>query len=273
MERVGWSLAALVVVFWGLALWNGSSVAAWFNLAGIGLVLAGLLAIWRVWASAQPPKRSEQALIMVLVAAGLLAWGYLQVLLAPGYGTDSVAFNQYAAELLLDGRNPYGHSMLPALDRFLVPTIYHTYLLDGTPVESLSYPALAFLLYVPALALGLSMQAAIFTDLAAWALACLLLWRLFPQRCAWAAALIMSFAVYTSFVAGGVTDALFLPFVLLAVWRWDRFGDPAEPGASRWLGPIALGLDGDQAASLVSVPVSPRRPCVEARSQSWAAWR
>jgi uncharacterized membrane protein len=242
VERVGWSLVALVVVFWGLALWNGTSVAAWFNLAGVALVFAGLAAIWRVWAAAEPPKRYEQGSLMVLAAAGFLVWGYLQALLAPGYGTDSVAFNQYAAELFLDGRNPYEESMLPALDRFLVPTIYHTYLLDGTPVESLSYPALSFLLYVPALALGLSMQSAIFTDLAGWAIACLLLWRLLPRWGAWAAALIMSFAVYTSFVAGGVTDALFLPFVLLAVWQWDRYGDRSELGPSRWLGPFALGL-------------------------------
>lgn len=41
---------------------------------------------------------------------------------------------------------------------------------------------------------------------------------------------------------GGVTDALFLPFLLLALWKWDRFGDPDVPRWRRAIGPIALGL-------------------------------
>jgi uncharacterized membrane protein len=241
-ERVGWGLASLVIVFSGLMLWTGSTVAGWLNLVGIALVLAGLLAGWHVWAFPRPPGLLMQALVMSLLVAGFLAWGYFRLLLEPGYGTDSIAFNQYAAELLLQGQNPYAHSMLPSLEQFHVPPIHQTYLLDGTVVDRLSYPALSFLLYVPALYLGLDMQAAVITDLIAWAVAFLLLWRLLPRSSAWAAALLMTFTIYVSFVVGGVTDALFLPFVFLAVWRWDRFGDPAERGAARWIGPVASAL-------------------------------
>jgi len=42
--------------------------------------------------------------------------------------------------------------------------------------------------------------------------------------------------------SGGGTDAIFLPFVILAVWRWDRYGKAKGAGVARWVGPIALGL-------------------------------
>ena len=34
----------------------------------------------------------------------------------------------------------------------------------------------------------------------------------------------------------------FMPFLFLALWRWDRYHDSEETGAARWLSPIALGL-------------------------------
>lgn len=242
VERVGWSLAALLVVFWGIELWPGSLIIGWINPVAIGLILAGLLLGVRVWVAARGLRRLEQLVAVGLLTTGLGVWGYLRVAIDPTYGTDAVAFGQYAAELFRDGLNPYLHSMLPALERFLVPAIYQTYHLDGTPVTNVSYPALAFLLYQPALALGLHMQAAIFTNLAFWAAAFVLLWRLLPRRLAWSAGLLMSLSMYASFVVGGVTDALFMPFVLVAVWRWDRYGDPSESGLSRWIGPLALGV-------------------------------
>jgi uncharacterized membrane protein len=242
VERTGWSLGALLVVFWGLRLWTGSLVVSWMNVAAVAIVLAGLaLAVW-IWVARHPPGLATQLVVIVLLAAGLLLWGYLQAILEPSYGTDELAFGQYAAELVRSGANPYTHSMQPAFERFLVPAIYHTYLLDGSPLTRFSYPALGFLLDVPALVLGVRMQAAVFTDLVFWAVAFVLLWRLLPRRLAWVAGLLMSFTTYANFVAGGVNDALFMPFVFLALWRWDRFGDRAEPGFARWLGPVALGF-------------------------------
>ena len=35
---------------------------------------------------------------------------------------------------------------------------------------------------------------------------------------------------------------MFLPFLVMAVWRWDRYGRPSEPGLARWIGPISLGV-------------------------------
>ena len=76
-------------------------------------------------------------------------WSYTQIVAAPGYGTDEVAFDQYAAQLLLHGINPYVHSMARAFSLFHVSPNGYTFRLTGQPVTSLSYPALSFLVYVP----------------------------------------------------------------------------------------------------------------------------
>jgi uncharacterized membrane protein len=241
-ERAGWSLCALLVVFWGLRLWGGSVVVGWMNAASVALTLAGLLAFWGVWALPRSLNQLEQGALLGLLGAGVAGWGYLHVFVQPAYGTDAMAFTQYAADLVLQGRNPYVESMAPSLQHYLVPTIFRTFLLDGTLVDSVSYPALGFLLYVPALLLGLQMQAAVFTNLAMWIAAFLLLWRLLPRGLGWTAGIMMSFITYAAFVVGGATDALFMPFVFVALWRWDRYGAPDEPGLARWIGPIALGL-------------------------------
>ncbi len=212
------------------------------NSLAIAIVLTGLvLGVW-VFAAPRAPGIAIQLTIMLVLIVAIAAWAYLQVLRQPAYGTDELAFDQYAADLLLHGMNPYTHSMLPALEKFLVPPIYHTYLLTGGEVSSFSYPALSFLAYIPAIALGVHQQAAVFTDLAAWAAAFLILWKLLPAGLGWVSALMLGFLTYVNYVVGGVTDALFLPFVLLALWRWDRFHDPEERSAARWLSPIALGL-------------------------------
>ena len=250
ISRVGWFVGSVLVVFWGLQLWVGSTSVGWANPVSLVVVLGGLLlGVW-VFVDRQEPRWLTQTGIMLLLAVSIGAWAYLQVLRQPAYGTDELAFDQYAAHLLLHGANPYVHSMLPALQRFLVPPIYHTYLLSGGEVSRLSYPALAFLLYLPSLLAGLRMQAAVATDVVAWAAAFLLLWRLLPPATRWLAAVLFGFQTYIDYVVGGVTDALFLPFLLLALWRWDRYGDPRERTAARWLSPIALGL----AASIKQTP-------------------
>jgi uncharacterized membrane protein len=238
--RIGWSAASLVVVFAGLQVWPASLVVPGAAVVATAIIASGLFVLWRCW-SAQGPSRAEQLIVMGALGAGLACQAAQVFVTSPFYGTDSVAFGQYAAELLLRGDNPYPASMAPALDRFQVPVIFNTYLLDGTRVEAVSYPAGSFLLYVPALLLGLRAQAAIVVDVAFWIGAAFLLWRLLPDGLRWVAALLLGATTYTDYLLGGVTDSLYLPFVLLAVWRWDRYGDPAERSSARWVGPWALG--------------------------------
>ena len=51
-----------------------------------------------------------------------------------------------------------------------------------------------------------------------------------------------SLGIYVDYATGGVTDSLMMPFMVLALWRWDRFGDTTERSSARWIGPIALGI-------------------------------
>lgn len=242
VERAGWSLAAIASLFLTLQLWTGSTISPVFNLASLTLTLTALALGAAVWAAPARPGMLLQGGIMVLAGVSFVLWGTLSILQNPTYGTDAVAFGQYAAQLLLDGANPYEHSMLPSLDRYLVPPIYHTYLLDGGEVDAVSYPALSFLVYVPALLFGVEAQAALLTDLVLWVVALGLLWRFLPARYAWTAPILMVLPLYGFFVAGGVTDVVFVPFLVLALYRWDRFGSAEARGVWRWLGPVALGL-------------------------------
>ena len=149
------------MVLWGLDLFGYVDIYPWVSLLVIGLVLWGLATV----AASLYPKRVDPRLEGALawttvgvVVGAFVVWGVLQVITAPGYGTDEIAFDQYAAQLVLHGMNPYVHSMAPAFSLFHVSPDGYTFLLNGQPVTSLSYPALSFLFYVPFLALGWTTQ-------------------------------------------------------------------------------------------------------------------
>ena len=238
---VGWSLVALLVGFAGEQVWSGSNDVPGANLAAVALIATGLTALWLIWTRrGAVPRWMQLGLLAALgIAVGFQA--VIQWLYDPSYGTDAVAFDQYAAMLALHGSNPYVHSMAPSFAMFHVPAIFHTYRLDGTTVDALSYPAGSFLPYLPLLAAGVTVQAANIVDLAFWIGAMVLLWRLLPREIGWAAGVIGAATVYVGFIIGGLNDALFVPFVLVAAYRWDRFVDPDVSWWRRWAGPLALG--------------------------------
>ena len=104
-------------------------------------------------------------------------------------------------------------------------------------MTSLSYPALAFEAYLPLLSLGLKTRWP-WVNIAAWAAGHLV--RVLPRRLAPLAAIVASLDVYIGYAVGGVTDALFVPLLIGAAVRWDRF--PALRGRAAWRGPVLLGL-------------------------------
>ena len=178
--------------------------------------------------------------MLIAVLAGFALWSYFQVYIAPDYGTDEIAFDQYAAQLALHGLDPYLHSMAAAFPLFHVSPNGYTFQLNGQPVTSLSYPALAFEAYLPILLLGITTQAATWMNIAAWAIGSVVLFTVLPRRLAPLAAIIASLDVYIGYAAGGVTDTLFVPLLIGAAVRWDDF--PGQRGPAAWRGPILLGL-------------------------------
>ncbi len=241
-ERGAWTLVWLGVLTGGFSvwgLWNASSAEV--VLAPL-LVLVGILGMALAWLS--PTVRSslfQGASLLGALAAVLIPRG-VGIHLRQYYDTDSAAFDHVAANALLHGADPYTTSMSAAAPLLNNPAYYWTYTATGSHVAHVSYPAGSFLLDVPALALGLQHLTVDWMDLFAWMVAGVMLFALLPASLRWLGGLVILTPVFSAAFSAGGTDAAFLPFLVLALWRWDRFGQGREAGVARWLGPVALGL-------------------------------
>ena len=242
VERCGWSLVWLAVLVGGLDLWG--SWSSW-SLAGVvapAVVLAGVVGLVATWVIRDP--RSLLLSVPALVSASVSIVGNQGsgIHLRQFYTTDSAAFNQVAARLLYHDTNPYTASLASA-DRLLqTPMAYWTYTVSGGHITAVSYPAGSFLLELPLLELGFRHMIVDWADLFAWVLTGVLLFVLMPPAVRWFAVLLYSVPVFAAIFGSGGTDAAFLPFLVLAVWRWDRFATGRRAGLANWMGPVALGL-------------------------------
>jgi hypothetical protein len=244
--QVLWTLAGLALLNWSVQILGAATSFTW---VGVLVVLAGLWGLGTIAVSWLPVRAPVRAVshggvfqwVTALIVVGMFAvWAYVQVRSAPAYGTDEIAFDQYAAELVRHGMNPYVHSLAPAFSLFQVSPDGYTYDLAGKAVTALSYPALSFEAYLPMLLLGITTQAAVILNVGAWAVTVLMVFGLLPRPLRALALLIGSVGVYTSYAVGGVTDVLYMPLLVLAAYKWDRFGS-----GSSWrtyVGPVALGL-------------------------------
>ena len=243
LPTLAWALAGLTLIVWAQQLLEYTTVYSWVTLAvvvlgaaGVGVILAGSTRRGR----ALVESGVGFWILFVAVVVGLAVWAYLKVLGSPAYGTDEMAFDQYAAQLLMHGLNPYTHSMAPAFAQFHVSPDGYTFHLDGTPVTSLSYPALSFLVYVPFMALHFTTQLAVVVNVVAWVATLGLLCRYFTGS-ARALVLVMgSLSVYVAYSVGGVTDNLYMPLLVGAAVAWDRY--PGLRGWRSWAGPTLFGL-------------------------------
>jgi uncharacterized membrane protein len=241
-EKTWWSVAGITLLLWGFSLFGWVDSYPWLSALIATLVIWGLGTVVAPWAPGVPRRWATAAagITVALAVIGLLVWSYLQVVTSPGYGTDEIAFDQYAAQLLSHGLNPYTHSMAPAFALFHVSPNGYTFHLDGSPVTTLSYPALSFLVYVPFIMAGWSTQVAVAVNVAAWAVGIVLAFALLPRGVRPLAIVVGSLSVYVGYAVGGVTDALFVPLLIGAVFRWDDFARTRGPVA--WRGPVLLGL-------------------------------
>lgn len=160
------------------------------------------------------------AILTAGVAATAIATADAPVWL-PKLNTDVLAFSSYSVELLVAGQNPYAASMEPAQ---ALPGAgdYWTQRVDGSTVESLSYPAGHVLAFAPQFILverglgGLRTTTILLTG----GLGSLLVW-LLPARLA-AAGPLSLLIVRNQWVtaAGGVADVLWVLPVVAAMWAW-----------------------------------------------------
>ncbi|MEI8148001.1 MAG: hypothetical protein WCG62_02855, partial [Actinomycetes bacterium] len=240
LQRVAAILGGLVALNWAFLLYGTNDAypfAVWFEIAigitGLGIIVAG-------WLLDSIRLRTLSLVSLMAAFLGFLFWSWVQVHLQPSYGTDEIAFNEYAARLLRHGTNPYTQSMQPAFDLFRVSPNGFTLRLDGTPVETFSYPSLSFLPYVPLLMLGLTSQVGILVNVLLWVAVGVELYFLMPEKTRMLIAPVFSIAAYTGFAVGGVTDPLYLVFLIPSVRYLYLFNTSQK--WTRLIGPIGLGL-------------------------------
>jgi hypothetical protein len=128
--------------------------------------------------------------------------------------------------------------MNPSFNLFRVSPDGYTYTLTGQAVTQFSYPALAFLVYLPFLILGWSHELGVGLNLIAWAATIVFLFRLLPRNMRAAALVVGLIDAYLSNAAGGVTDVLYMPLLIIAAYRWDRFGLDRRS----YIAPVMVGL-------------------------------
>src|ERR1019366_7465557 len=94
------TLAGIFVVTWAFRLSGYLTFAPWLAGSIVELGLAGLLVVVAAWLPGPAPGSRRQYQIgwaaLAAVLAALALWSYFQVFTSPGYGTDEVAFDQYA---------------------------------------------------------------------------------------------------------------------------------------------------------------------------------
>ncbi len=157
--------------------------------------------------------------VTILVVSLIGVGGNRIVRVVPAHGTDALAFNHYAAELVLEGENPYDHSMAPAFSRYGMAERYHTLTATGEKVSSLSYPALSFLVYVPYVAAGGWNLG--WVHLAALLMVLLLLLYGVPRPLGLLAGLLLFLDPQVLDLAlGGVTDIVYVPLLVGATLAW-----------------------------------------------------
>lgn len=242
VERAAWSLLWLGVLTAGVNAWGywwSSALAAALAPLMIVLALAGMVA---TWLASTPRRRWLQMAALGGVELAIAVPQAIAIHTRAFYSTDSAAFDQLSARALLHGHNPYTVSLQAAAHLFSTAAHYWTYMVGGGHVAGTSYPAGSFLLQLPALALGVNHMTTDWTGLACWMACAALLFVLLARSLRWLGGLLALTPFFVGSFANGNTDALFMPLLLVAVWRWDRYGDPAERGPARWIGPVALGL-------------------------------
>jgi uncharacterized membrane protein len=247
---LGLDLAQGVRVLTGLA-WIGWSVSWWLGTGNSPITplmtmfaLVGGLVVIGISVHTHSADRWRVIDLRILIGTLVIIGLWLAVHSSThAYETDELTTGQASATVLLSGHNPYGADLTQALAPFNSPPQISTPIFGGGVVHTISYPALSFLLYVPfGAVLGVGAPYALVADGVAWIVLMALLWRVVDVRLRPVVPLLASFTLYVTFVDGGVTDMLFLPFLCLAVFRWDRFLSSHQPRHLRWLGPVCLGL-------------------------------
>jgi hypothetical protein len=192
--------------------------------------------------------RTTRALNWVLLAVFAVAValtaaeaaGYL--LTRRGFGSDEGAFLQYGTRLLLRGQNPFAHSMAPALQLYGAAPV-PTALTNGSISTHFVYPSLPLLLSVPFYWLTNGVEsvpiAAVFFQCVTAALLLVIL----PSRLRPLAVIVVfELPLLFGFEVAGSFYTMFLPFALVAIWKWTEVGQEGRLSRADLVRAVCLGL-------------------------------
>ena len=242
VQQCAWTLVWVAVLASSLNYWGSWSAGAWAAVLAPVLVAVALVGTVLVWTLRDPLSGVMQGVGLGVAVASVAVVQGTGIHLRHFYSTDSAAFNQVATRVLLDGRNPYATSMAGAARLLDGAGAFWTYQVDGAHALRVSYPAGSFLVQAPFMALGLTHLATDWIDLGAWLVTAVLVFCMVPTYLRWLAPLLLLTGVFVGPFANGGTDALFVPFLVVAVWRWDRYPGRAASWLPAWVGPVSLGL-------------------------------
>jgi len=232
MARVLLLLTGALMVRLGFRVWVTTEPRLLVDVAAVQVIM--LVAVWCVLTAVTESDletwgpRLAGGVIVAVTLAVLTVMPRAWVALA----TDALLFSKYATVLTLDGANVYTTSMEGATELPGESIRWMTTQIDGSYVWSFSYPAGAFVAYLPAAALGIKIRT---VSVLAAGLAGLLLVHDSPPLLATAVPLAMLLPrnlIVTA--AGGLTDMIWVLPVLVAMRYWAR---------ERWtIAAVAMGV-------------------------------
>jgi len=219
-SRIMLLLTGALLIRLGFRIWITTSPRLLVDVAAVQVIM--LVAIWCILAAVTNTDLTKQGpriaggVIVALTLATLVVMPRAWVPLA----TDALLFTKYATVLTLDGANPYLHSMEGATELPAESIHWMTTQIDGSYVWSFSYPAGAFVAYLPATALGIEIRT---VSVVAAGLAGLLLVYDSPPLLATGVPLALMLPrqlIVTA--AGGLTDMVWVLPVLVGMRYWYR---------------------------------------------------
>ena len=114
VERAWWTLAGLMLLGLSIQISLAATTFPIVIAAAIGLAIGGIATLAITWTSTVAAPRALPWILLLLTVTAVIVTSISQIYAAPAYGTDEIAFDQYAAILALHGHNPYLHSMAPS---------------------------------------------------------------------------------------------------------------------------------------------------------------
>ncbi|MBW2736215.1 MAG: hypothetical protein JRH20_27835, partial [Deltaproteobacteria bacterium] len=169
------------------------------------------------------PSRRAQIVIPLSLTLAFVIWGQMASIAGREQGvlsTDVWIFMDYAAQLLLDGENPYTQELLEAFRINRMGFHFSTPLLDGSLSGRVAYPALSFLVFVPLRLLSIPTEWLFPLTLGvSW----LLIYRWAPAHLRPLVLLPFFFEDrYLFYAFGGVSDSGWALLLLMMVRSWDK---------------------------------------------------